>query len=350
MTVLGPIEASALGTTITHEHIFIDLSCYLTPPKPGEDPGTFFDPVTIKNLHTLHRDPYGNRDNCILDDVGLAVREAEVFKSLGGGTIVDVTLVDIGRNVEALAEVSRRTGLNIVAGCGHYIRSAYPPGVAEMSEQQLTDELLREIRDGIGDTGIRPGVIGEIGTGHPIDPLEHKMLRAAARAHRETGLAISIHVHAPGRRGHEVLDTLLTEGARPDKIILGHIDASLAHLDIELSEAVDYIESLAARGCYIEFDLCGNSYYFVTKEASWWLPSDRERAKALARLCRSGYGDRLLLSQDVGHKHYLREFGGWGYGHVLGAFSHHMRKAGIDQSAISDFLITNPARVLALPA
>ena len=348
-TVLGPIEASMLGTTITHEHLFIDLSCYLRPPKAGENPGIFFDPVTIKNLHLLHRDPYGNRDNCILDDVDLAIREVEKFKALGGRTIVDVTLLDIGRNVKALADVSRRTGINVVAGCGHYIVSAYPPGVAEMTEQQLTDELLGEIRNGIGDSGIRPGVIGEIGTGHPIHPLEKKMLRAAARAQIETGLAISIHVHGPGRRGNEVLDTLIGEGVAPDKIILGHIDCSLGHIDIEFDQAMDYIKSLASRGCYIEFDLCGNSNYFVTEEHSWWQPSDRERAKALSRLCKAGYADRLLLSQDVGHKHYLTEYGGWGYSHVLGAFDHHMQEAGIDRSTIEGFLTTNPARVLSRP-
>lgn len=348
MTVLGPIDPAALGKTITHEHLFIDLSCYLSPPKPGADPGSFYDPVTMGNLHNLRRDPYGNRDNCLLDDVGLAAREVEVFRGLGGSSIVDVTLVDIGRNATALAEVARLTGVNIVAGCGHYIVSAYPPGVAEMSEQQLTDELLREIREGIGDTGIKPGIIGEIGTGHPIHPLEARMLRAAARAQIETGLAITIHVHPPGRRGNEVLDILLGEGVRPDRIILGHIDASLAHLDIEFADALAYIQSLADRGCYIEFDLCGNSGYFVTKEASWWLPSDRERAKALARLCRAGFSDRLLLAQDVGHKHYLREFGGWGYGHVLQDFTHHLREAGIDGRTIEKFFVDNPARVLAI--
>jgi phosphotriesterase-related protein len=77
-------------------------------------------------------------------------------------------------------------------------------------------------------------------------------------------------------------------------------------------------------------------------------PSDRERAKALAKLCRSGYSERLLLSQDVGHKHYLREYGGWGYGHVLQDFTHHMAEAGIDRDAISKFFIQNPARVLSI--
>jgi phosphotriesterase-related protein len=348
MTVLGPIDADELGKTITHEHLFIDLSCYLTPPKDGEPQGVFHDPVNIKNLHSLLRDPYGNRDNCILDAVELAVREVDLFKRAGGRTIVDVSLPDIGRDVSKLAEVSRRTGVNIVAGCGHYIYSAFPAGVEDMSQDQMTAELLKEIRVGVDDTGIKPGVIGEIGTSHPIHPQEIKMLKAAAQAQVETGLAISIHVHPPGRRGHEVLDILLGEGVRPEKIILGHIDASLAHLDIDFDKAVDYVVSLADRGCYIEFDLCGNSGYFVTKEASWWLPSDRERAKALARMCKKGFEDKILLSQDVGHKHYLVEYGGWGYGHTLTDFSHHLAEAGVDTKQIDGFFLDNPARVLAI--
>ena len=348
MTVLGPVPADRIGKTITHEHLFIDLSCYLTPPKDGEPPGFYHDPVNIRNLHALLRDPYGNRDNCILDDVGLAVREVDLFRKAGGGTIVDVSLPDIGRDVRKLAEVSRRTGVHVVAGCGHYIYSAFPPGVAEMTQDQLTEELLAEIRDGIDGSGIRPGVIGEIGTGHPIHPQETKMLKAAARAQIETGLAISIHVHPPGRRGNEVLDILIGEGVDPGRIILGHIDASLAHLDIDFDRAVDYVLSLADRGCYIEFDLCGNSGYFVTREASWWLPSDRERAKALARLCKAGFADKILLSQDVGHKHYIVEYGGWGYAHTLTDFSHHMREAGISDMEIEGFFCVNPGTVLSI--
>lgn len=215
-----------------------------------------------------------------------------------------------------------------------------------MSEQALAQELLREIEDGIGETGVRPGIIGEIGTSHPIDPLEQKMLRAAAKAQLASGLAITVHVHPPGRRGHEVLDILVGAGVAPDRIILDHIDASLAHRDIEFAQAVDYIASLADRGCYVEFDLCGNSGYFVTKEASWWLPSDRERAKAIAQLCGRGFSDRVLLSQDVGHKHYLTEFGGWGYSHVLTHFSHHLREAGVGDAEIQRFFLANPAAVL----
>ena len=349
MTVLGSIDPASLGTTITHEHLFIDLSCWLRPPAEGA-PGSelFHDKVNIRNLHQMRHDAYSNRDNCILDDVELATREVNIFKEAGGNAIVDVTLVDIGRDVKSLAEVSRRTGVHVIAGCGHYVFSAFPPGVAEQSEDEIFDELMSEITDGIDGTGIRPGIIGEIGTGHPIHPQEKKVLRAAARAQVATGLAITIHVHSPGRRGNEVLDILLDQGVRPDKIILDHVEASLAHLDIEFHQAVEYLLSLARRGCYIEFDLCGNSGHFVSETDHWWLPSDRERAKALALLCKEGFADRILLSQDVGHKHYLQEYGGWGYSHVLRDFSDHMIEAGIDRATIAGFFNQNPARVLSI--
>jgi phosphotriesterase-related protein len=348
MTVLGPVSPDSLGPTITHEHLFIDLSCYLRPPESPVPNDIYYQKVDIKNLYALRRDAYCNRDNCILDDVELACREVELFKKEGGKTIVDVTLVDIGRDVTKLAEVARRTGINIIAGCGHYIFSAFPKGLAEKTEDEVFHEIMSEIRDGIDGTGIRPGVIGEIGSGDPIHEQEKKILRAAARAQCETGLAISIHVHAPGRRGNEVLDILIGEGCDPAKIILGHIDASLAHLDINFDQAMDYILSLAARGCFIEFDLCGNSGHFVTKDHTYWMPSDRERAKALAIMCKKGHAHQILLSQDVGHKHYLQEYGGWGYSHVFTEFHTCMLEAGIDQKTIDGFFNVNPVRALTI--
>ncbi|BCH67858.1 MULTISPECIES: phosphotriesterase family protein [Rhizobium/Agrobacterium group] len=346
MTVLGPVPASELGKTIVHEHLFIDLSCYFRPPESEEAARAFAEPVSLFNLHVMHKDPYGSRDNCILDDVELAVREVEVFKSLGGRTIVDVTLPDIGRDVAKLAEVSKRTGVHVVAGCGHYILSAMSNATKSASLAQIEDEMMRDIVDGIDGTGIRAGIIGEIGTGDPIDPQEIKVLRAAARVQRKTGLAITIHVHPPGRRGNEVLDILFDEGVAPDRIILGHVDTALAHLDIDFDGAMDYLQSLMARGCYVESDLCGNAHYFRTSSAAWWMPTDRERCRALAALVRLGYGDKLLLSQDVGHKHYLQSYGGWGYGHVLGDFSHHLREAGLDQADINRMFLENAHRIL----
>jgi len=348
VTVLGPIEPELLGKTITHEHLFIDLSCYLRPPKDGEDPGVFYEEVNIDNLHAMNRDPYGNRDNCLLDDVSLAVKEVTRFSDAGGKTIVDVTLPDIGRDVIKLKEVANLTGVNIVAGCGHYLHTAFPPNKKSFSEDDLYHELIDEITNGIDGTDVFPGIIGEIGTSDPIHPLEIKMLKAAGRAQVASGLAITVHVHPPGRRGNEVLDILMSCGVRPDRIILDHVDASLAHRDIEFNQALDYLRSLLKTGAYLEFDLCGNSGYFQTEEASWWLPSDRERAKAIAILCKEGYARQFLLSQDVGHKHYLTSYGGWGYAHVLTDFRRYLLEAGVSEPDIGLFLLDNPARILSV--
>jgi phosphotriesterase-related protein len=348
MTVLGPVDSSQLGTTITHEHVFIDLSCYLTPPKDEVTAERYNAKVKLENLYIFRSDPYGNRDNCILDDMDLAIRELAVFQKLGGKTVVDVTLDDIGRDVVKLAEVSRRTGLHILAGCGHYIHAGHPSYVAAQSAEDIAQKLIREIEQGVGETGIKPGVIGEIGTGDPIHPEEAKVLRGAARAQIATGLPISVHVHPPGRRGNEVLDILIDEGVAPERIILGHVDVPLSHLDIDFAQGVDYVLSLAERGCYIEFDLCGNAGYFRTRETSWWMPTDRERAKALAILCDRGFKHKILLSQDVGHKHYLQEYGGWGYGHVLSEFRHHLEDAGVSRETSDLFLLDNPAKILSI--
>lgn len=347
MTVRGAVPVSDLGRTLPHEHLFIDMSCYLLEPQTPEEQTLLEAPISLERLSSIRRNPYGNRDNCLLADAELACAEVTDFKNLGGGAIVDVTLPDIGRDVLALCSVSERTGVHVIAGCGHYIVSAQPAFVKDASQESITERLLTEITEGIDDTGIKPGIIGEIGTGHPIDPIEIKVLRAAAAAQKATGLALTVHVHAPGRRGHEVLDVLDEEGVDLSRVVLDHLDASLAHADIEFADAVEYHLSLAARGCYIEYDLCGNDCYFVTTEDSWWMPSDRERAKALVALVDAGHRDQLLLSQDVGLKHYLTRFGGWGYGHVLSAFAGYLRDAGLADSTIERLFTDNPHRMLA---
>jgi phosphotriesterase-related protein len=172
------------------------------------------------------------------------------------------------------------------------------------------------------------------------------VLRAAATAQKHTGLALSVHVHPPTRAGHDVLDLLEGEGVDLRRVVLCHIDAALAHNDIGFADAVEYQRSLAARGAFIEFDLYGNSGYFTDGANSWWLPSDRERAKAIARLADSGHADSVLISQDVGHKHYLSEYGGWGFAHVLTVFKDMLADFGVGSAAHEMITVTNPARML----
>lgn len=348
MTVKGLIPPEALGTTISHEHLIFDLSCYLRPAENPAEAALFENPVTMDILHFVNNNPYANRDNCVVKDIALPLKELKLFTKYGGNSIIDVTLDDFGRNVNALKEISEKAGVHIVAGCGNYIQSAHPEELHRKSVGQLAKEYIREITEGVGDTGICPGIIGEIGTGFAIHPDEIKVLKAAAIAQKETGLAITVHLHPPVRHGHEVLDILEKEGVSLDRVILGHLCGVLAHRDLTPQQSAEHIASLAGRGCYVEFDLCGNSGYFVTEEASWWLPSDRERGSAIARLCDLGFSNQILLSHDVGHRHYLASYGGWGYSHVLNGFQRTLREAGVSQENISKFTRDNPMKAVTI--
>lgn len=346
MTVLGPIASTQLGPTLPHEHLFIDLLAYVEELARYRPSDILDDAVGLANLHAIRSNPYGNRANCVLDDVELACREVELFRAAGGRTVVDVTNHDIGSDPVALREVAHRTGVNIVAGVGHYVNFAQGLEVQSQSVARIADGLLAEIENGIAGSGIRPGIIGEIGTTWPLHPNEEKVLRAAAIAQRLSGLAITIHVHPPTRSGHGILDILEDENVDLDRVVLGHVDAALAHPDIELADAIDYHRSLAARGAFLEYDLCGNSGYFSDGANSWWLPSDRERCKAIAELVSRGYAGSLLISQDVGHKHYLAEYGGWGYAHVLTGFRTMLADFGVDAQTHERITRRNPARML----
>lgn len=131
------------------------------------------------------------------------------------------------------------------------------------------------------------------------------------------GLTISVHVHPPTRGAHDVLDILVEEEVDLTRVVLGHLDTALSHDDIKIGDAIDYHKALADRGAFIEYDLCGITGFFSDGAHSWWFPSDRERCIGIVGIIEAGYGKQLLISQDVGHKHYLSSFGGWGVAHVL---------------------------------
>jgi phosphotriesterase-related protein len=333
---------------MAHEHLFVEATVnWVAPREPSRRPAAE-GPVTMELLGLLRRNPALNRDNCVLDDTEAAVAEAADFRSLGGGTIVDVSNEDIGRDAAALAYVSRATGLHVIAGCGHYIHRAHPPELEDEPVESIAERLVREIVDGIGATGVRAGVIGEIGTSQPLHPRESKVLRAAAKAQTETGLAVTLHVTNPN--GHEVLDVLEDAGADLSRVIVGHQDSLLAQGELDLEPLFEHLASLAARGSYVQFDTVGKEYSFpalADYSGTFWFPSDRVRAKALKALVDRGIGDRLLLSQDVCSKVDLLRFGGFGYGHVLRTFSDDLEEAGVSRKDVQRMLVDNPRRIFA---
>ena len=113
-------------------------------------------------------------------------------------------------------------------------------------------------------------------------------------------------------------------------------------------KAVDHYLSILERGCYVQFDLCGNQEYYRANVGSWWLPGDRERALAVKAICDHGYEDKILISTDIGHKYYMTEFGGWGYGHILNNFREFLMVAGLTEKQCDRITKDNPQKMLTI--
>ena len=209
-------------------------------------------PVHMDIIGELRRDPFICRDNLCLLDPELATKEITHFKRAGGKTIVDCTTIDLGRDVRVLRSISKTTDLNIIAGTGFYIDRFNPRYVKERTDEELAAQMIGEIERGVDDTGIRCGIIGEIGTEWPLTPSEHKVLRAAVYAQQKTGSPMNIHLPPEEKNGHAILDILHEHGASFEKVVLDHIDgcgfnpeyaASLANVVATL----DSIHSVARR-------------------------------------------------------------------------------------------------------
>lgn len=352
-TVLGPVPAADLGRTLIHEHLVIDLWPWFDAPDP-DDPATIAfagRPVGPATIGAVRANPFAVRDNLVLYELHLAASELAPFAAAGGRTVVDLTLPEIGRDPAALRELARRTGLQVVMGCGHYIGRAHPPVVATARVEALRDEVLRDLLEGVGGGGgdaadtrivsggdpVRAGVIGEIGTSDPLEPAEERMLAAAAAAQRETGRGLVVHLDPWGRNGHAVLDRVLGAGADPGRVVLAHLDPTLPDRA--------YIRGLAGRGVFVSLDVWGDEDDYGGRG----MPTDDERLAAVLAAHDEGWADRLVLAQDVCLKSQLRAHGGRGYGHLLTAITPRLRQAGLDETAIEALFVVNPRRVLAGP-
>ncbi len=247
--------------------------------------------------------------------------------------LADVTPIGLGRNPRALKEIASRTPVHLIMGTGFYVADYMDESVRSASEDELNDRLLTEIHEGADDSGVRPGVIGEVGLSWPVDPAERRSLSACARASAETGLGLSIH---PGRHPDAPMEALriaLEAGADPQRVAIDHLDRTL--MDPE------GLLALAVEGCYLEFDLFGleSSYY---PWADIDMPNDAQRVDILKVLVDEGHHRQLLVSHDIDMKARLRKYGGEGYGHLLDHVAPLMRRKGFDEPVISDITTTNP--------
>jgi phosphotriesterase-related protein len=301
-TVLGPIAPEALGVTQPHEHLLVDLFGMA-----------------------------GSYDT-ILDDVPLAIAELSAFHAAGGRAIVDTTTIGIGRDPRGLAEISRATGVQIVTAAGWYRERVYTQFVWEHTADRLAEVMVRELNEGIDDTGIRAGVIGELGTERwPITPAQERVFRAAARAQAATGVAITTHTSHYGELGEAQLDLLMDEGVPADRVVIGH-QGDRRHLRLE--------RPLLARGATVQIDHIGFAEY----------QPDEQRADHVAQLIADGFASQVLISSDVCMRSHLHLFGGTGYDHLLRTFVPMLLARGATEEEVARLMIENPRRIFARPA
>lgn len=314
-TVLGVIDAEDLGITLMHEHLVLGY--------PGYDADALCAPFNREELVTACAEALGEA------------------KEYGLKTIVDATPNDLGRQVEIDEEVSEKTGINIICSTGMYMEAEGKPAYLKFRGQvldiqsELYDTFMHELTVGIGRTGVKAGVI-KVATGHGcISPYEEKVLKAAARAQKETGVPIITHTQS-GTMGVEQATLLTGEGVDPKKIMIGHMCCS---------SNLEYHLAVLDKGVSLGFDRFGIEFLYP----------DRLRTACLVGLLAIGCADRIMLAHDyvarwLGRPFELPDFvqaliANWSYSHVFKNIIPQIRKAGVTEEQVSKMLVDNPRRL-----
>jgi predicted metal-dependent phosphotriesterase family hydrolase len=302
MTVTGPVAPQDVGFTLPHEHVYLDLWSTDGATHVGQ-----------------------------LADDDLLAAELGAFVDVGGSCLVDQTPGGAGRRPRALAAMSQRTGLKVVLGCGWYTEPFYPPrdDLARRSTADVAEGLIAEIREGLDGTGIRPGLIGEIGASQGwVTPLEERVHRAAARAQVATGLPLATHTlhHDAGREQMRIFDE---EGVDPARVSIGHCDTW---------PSLPYCLEVARWGGYVSIDNVG-----------FQLGDHEARVRRLVlELVEAGFAGQVLLSQDVGQMTELASRGGRGYAYLARTFLPALVADGLDEDTVAVITVDNPRRWLTI--
>jgi phosphotriesterase-related protein len=325
----GPVRDD-YAIALAHEHVFIDIRCWLD--SSDRETSHLRDlPVDGTTLPLVRRNPFACAENLTLDSAASAMKELRRLAELGPALVVDVTPLDVGRDVAALAAVSDATGVDIACGCGRYIAESRPDDPPDRPGEWYREEILAEF-DGAEPP---PAVIGEIGTGDPIQPVEAAALRGAALAQSMLNVPLYVHLHPWGRRGHEALDIVAAAGGDLHRTIL-------CHMDPQIPTGLAYHRELLDRGAMIAFDLWGDEYRYGAVS----MPTDDERIAATLALIADGFGDRLVHSHDVCTRTQLHAYGGAGYDHLPRTIRPRLRAEGLDADEVHRQLAGNLLRLL----
>ncbi|MBS1862226.1 MAG: hypothetical protein JSS68_11005 [Actinobacteria bacterium] len=355
MTVLGPVPAAGLGLVSMHEHVLADCRSYLAPLSERRAHPASAESLTLSSQAAIRRDLGVHEESLLMDDVALATDELAALAAAGGGTVVEMSTPGLRTNVAALAEISRRSGIQIVAGTGLYVSASRPAQLSRLDADALAAWMVSEIREGIEGTGVRAGHIGELGM-TTLDSADRALLEGAALAAAETGCAISVHPgFEPGTDGRAIAGILERVGIEPGRVVVGHGDSFLIEHDLgrliadpsRPSVQLDYHRDLLQRGFNVSIDCFGHDW--AIEREDWILESDWHRLVAVATLLAEGYASQLVLGCDVFMRTLLRRGGGSGYARILEWALPALRRCGADEAQIRQLMVDNPARLLAIP-
>ncbi|KAM9230834.1 N-acetyltaurine hydrolase [Dugong dugon] len=337
-TVLGLVEPSKLGRTLTHEHLAMNFDCCYCPPPPCHE-AISKETIMMKNLFWIQQNPYSHKENLQLNQETEAIKEELLyFKANGGGALVENTTSGISRDMQTLKWLAEETSVHIISGGGFYIDATHSSETRAMSIEQLTDVLINEILYGADGTNIKCGVIGEIGCSWPLTASERKVLQATAQAQAQLGCPVIIH---PGRNRSapfQIIRVLQEAGADISKTVMSHLDRTI----LDKKELLEF----AQFGCYLEYDLFGTGLLHYQFDPDTDMPDDNKRIRRVRLLVDEGYEDRILMAHDIHTKHRLMKYGGHGYSHILTNIVPKMSLRGITENTLDKILIENPKQWL----
>jgi phosphotriesterase-related protein len=299
-TVFGAVNGNQLGVVDYHEHLCFDAPRWL-----------------------LRED----RDFA-LNDVEKSAAELKTWAQAGGRTMIEMSAIDFGRNVEKVRRVAERVPeVNVIVITGFNKPYYCDRWVWETPETDLIRRCVRDVTHGIDDTNVKAGIM-KGGSGYnTMNEQDRRLLRLAAKVHLETGVPIITHTEA-GTMGWEQVEVLVSAGVAPQSICLSHMDRNP---DFHLHKTI------AQAGAYLGYDCPGKVKY----------GPDEIRINVLKRLIDAGLGKQILLGNDLGRPSYWRSYGGGpGLDFVLTKFIPRLRDEGVSEGAIQDLLVDNPRRFL----
>jgi phosphotriesterase-related protein len=329
-TVLGSVAPEELGIVSTNEHVLTDSRHLLRPTREG---GTLEGPIRPEVLGDLRWSWMSLADNLTLDSDIDAIAELAAAREAGLGTIVEATSWGMGPSHARLADISRSSGVRIVAAYGTYIDKTLPADWRDRTEAELERAFTTALTDAVPGTAFRAGLLGLMGTSAQITPAELRSLRAAARSAAVAGTAVSIRLDGSARRGPEVAAILTDEGLPPSRILFCNMDKVLD---------ASYVRDVSDTGAVVEFAF-GSEHHFADRARD---ASDTERLAFLVQFLEDRPAAEVTLSCSVWTKGQLTRHGGMGYIHVVRRIAPALRRVGIDDTRLDAMLVRTPAALL----